>query len=141
MSDINKIMEEALQGLKYPLEREVRDAFYRLMLKKPELMESLVETEIVMDGVVKDTLLRSLGLKSQPAPAAKEGFDTLEKLRHLMGYIENGTSGSVSICQDEATKSYVVNGGFGKIMIGDTLEAAIDAAYERMPKDEGGYPT
>lgn len=55
----------------------------------------------------------------------------LHKLKTLMGYIQNGSHQTVSIFQDDATRSYFVKihlfGGKEKSWHGPSLEAAIDS--------------
>jgi hypothetical protein len=51
----------------------------------------------------------------------------IEKLRAACGYVENGTSGSVQISQDDATKNWSVVGSNAKTSTwGDGLRDAID---------------
>lgn len=51
----------------------------------------------------------------------------LHNLRRLMGYVENGTSRSVKISQDDATKAFFISWGGGKeFVIADSLEMALD---------------
>jgi len=52
-----------------------------------------------------------------------------EKLRNLMGYVENGTESVVKIFQDEATKDYVVKVR-GYSYYDRVFSKAIDQAYE-----------
>jgi hypothetical protein len=48
----------------------------------------------------------------------------LEALRKCLGYVENGTATSVTISQDDATKTYCVYVGKNKYH-GDTLTEAL----------------
>lgn len=145
-SGIEQATREALDGLDTAIKRNVSEAFYRLMVRKPALLENILEAGITAAG---SKLAGKLGavmasngkvLADAQIKQIKEDL-TLTKLRHLLGYVENGTSGPVSICQDDATCRFVVTYDYGKSQSGDSLEAAIDAAYEAMPKDEAGYPT
>lgn len=51
-----------------------------------------------------------------------------DKLRNLMGYVENGTETVVKIFQDEATKDYFVKLR-GESYHGRTLSIALENAY------------
>lgn len=65
-------------------------------------------------------------------------FRTYHKLRDLMGYVQNASDTVVTLFQDDATRSYFVKVGQGnqeKSYFGETLEEAIDKAYEAQPKD------
>lgn len=59
---------------------------------------------------------------------------TMAKLRDLCGYVENGTSGWVTLSQDDATKDWCVTvgcGGFQSNMYDDTtLAGAVDKAFD-----------
>jgi len=60
-------------------------------------------------------------------------MDTNEKailfdlLRSLMGYVEDGSDTTVSLCQDDATRYYVCTVG-KKSYYGESLKQAIEAA-------------
>lgn len=64
------------------------------------------------------------------AAASKTHF---EKLRALMGYVQNGTDACITVFQDDATRSYGVSCSLmGRRLwceTEDTLEMAIDKAY------------
>lgn len=50
----------------------------------------------------------------------------LDKLRKACGYVENGSSTSVVIGQDDATKSWIIAGGGRDRGYGNDLREAID---------------
>lgn len=52
-----------------------------------------------------------------------------DKLRNLMGYVENGTEAVVKIFQDECTRDYFVKAR-GESYCAITLSEAIDKAYQ-----------
>lgn len=58
---------------------------------------------------------------------------TMAKLRDLCGYVENGTSGWVTLSQDDATKDWFVMVGCGvrsSMYSGTTLAGAVDKAFD-----------
>lgn len=55
----------------------------------------------------------------------------LEKLRSLMGYYQSGSDQIISLAQDPHTGLYWVSCKRCWYECGITLEAAIDAAYEK----------
>lgn len=144
-SGIEQATRDALDGLDTAIKRNISEAFYRLMVRKPEMLENIIEAGITAAGSKLagkfGAVMASNGqaLADAQIKQIKEDL-TLTKLRHLMGYIENGTSGSVKVSQDDATRSYWVSVGT-ESWYGDTLEQAINKAYDAMPKDEDGYPT
>lgn len=60
----------------------------------------------------------------------------LEMLRKMCGYIEDGSGDSVTICQDECTRTWCLTIGHDSISrkakryYGDSFDAAIDAAIK-----------
>lgn len=60
----------------------------------------------------------------------------VEKLRSLMGYYQSGSDQIISISQDPATELYWVSCKRRWYVPGVTLEAAIDAAYEKHGEPE-----
>lgn len=73
----------------------------------------------------------------------KDALDSapLKKLERLMGYVQNGTDGIVSLFQDDATMNYgISHRAPGKthndwVMFGTSLNKAISAAYENHKDD------
>lgn len=67
--------------------------------------------------------------------------EPLKKLERLMGYVQNGTDGIVSLFQDDATMNYgISHRAPGKthndwVMFGTSLNKAISAAYENHKDD------
>lgn len=67
--------------------------------------------------------------------------EPLKKLERLMGYVQNGTDGIVSLFQDDATMNYGISHRTpGKthndwVMFGTSLNKAISAAYENHKDD------
>lgn len=65
----------------------------------------------------------------------------LKKLERLMGYVQNGTDGIISLFQDDATMNYgISHRAPGKahndwVMYGTSLKQSIDAAYENHGDD------
>lgn len=65
----------------------------------------------------------------------------LKKLERLMGYVQNGTDGIISLFQDDATMNYGISrhtpGRTRKVwvMFGASLEQAINAAHENHGDD------
>lgn len=59
--------------------------------------------------------------------------DTIDRLRELAGYIENGTDTTVTFFQDDATRSWVVkvgNKSFRDYSLREALMAAYDAVKQ-----------
>lgn len=65
---------------------------------------------------------REIGLRA-------EALTRVRGLRKLCGYVEDGSSDKVTICQDDATRTWVVTVG-RRQHYGTTFEAAIDAAIK-----------
>lgn len=73
----------------------------------------------------------------------KDELDTapLKKLERLMGYVQNGTDGIISLFQDDVTMSYGIGRrAYGKThnvwtVSGTSLSAAIDKAYNEHKDD------
>lgn len=67
--------------------------------------------------------------------------EPLKKLERLMGYVQNGTDGIISLFQDDATMNYGISHRTpGKthndwVMFGTSLNKAIGAAYENHKDD------
>lgn len=55
-------------------------------------------------------------------------------LKRLMGYVQNGSSTSVTIFQDDATMDYFVKVG-DKCYYGESLPEAIEKANKDNPED------
>lgn len=60
---------------------------------------------------------------------ARKAVQTLESLRKLMGYVQNGSDETVSLFQDDATMDYMLRVG-NKTYWGNYLEQVIDKAFE-----------
>lgn len=62
----------------------------------------------------------------------KQKDDTLDNLRDCLGYVQNGTNETVTICQDDATYEYVVKIG-GRMYHSRSLSDALNqgASAER----------
>ena len=60
---------------------------------------------------------------------ARKAVQTLESLRKLMGYVQNGSDETVSLFQDDATKDFMLRVG-KKTYWGNSLENVIDKAFE-----------
>ena len=60
---------------------------------------------------------------------ARKAVQTLESLRKLMGYVQNGSDETVSLFQDDATMDYMLRVG-KKTYWGLSLENVIDKAFE-----------
>ena len=67
------------------------------------------------------------------APAGVGDDDRIDGLRKLAGYVENGSDTTVSIFQDDATKSWMVRVGKAWPSHGSSLREAIDAAIATEP--------
>lgn len=67
--------------------------------------------------------------------------EPLKKLERLMGYVQNGTDGIISLFQDDATMNYGISHRTpGKTnndwaMFGTSLNKIIDVAYEKHKDD------
>lgn len=65
---------------------------------------------------------------------APKELTTSDKLRDLMGYVENGTSISINMTQDDATNTFSVTGiDCGDVLwkeYGNSLEEVVAIAYE-----------
>lgn len=67
--------------------------------------------------------------------------EPLKKLERLMGYVQNGTDGIISLFQDDATMNYgISHRAPGKttndwVMFGISLNKVIDVAYENHKDD------
>lgn len=67
----------------------------------------------------------------------------LKKLERLMGYVQNGTDGIISLFQDDATMSFNIShripgkgiGSCDWVVSGPSLSAAIDKAYNEHKDD------
>lgn len=86
-----------------------------------EWSQSFLEKVFMFDDLRSD----ELGLD--------ENKDAIKLLRGLCGFIENGSSTSVSISQDEATKTWIVTPDGGKYGYGDSLIEAIKVAAQNNP--------
>ena len=60
---------------------------------------------------------------------ARKAVQTLESLRKLMGYVQNGSDETVSLFQDDATMDFMLHVG-NKTYWGNYLEQVIDKAFE-----------
>ena len=60
---------------------------------------------------------------------ARKAVQTLESLRKLMGYVQNGSDETVSLFQDDATMDYMLRVG-KKTYWGLSLENVIEKAFE-----------
>ena len=72
------------------------------------------------------------------ASALKSAQGRIEGLRRLCGYVENGTGDSVTICQDDATREWVIRVGSSPrapFFHGASMVAALDAAIAGTPED------
>lgn len=62
-------------------------------------------------------------------------LNTLQKIRALMGYVENGTEVCVTLFQDDSTKDYFIKAkSLGKELWSESdsnFERLIDHAYEK----------
>ena len=61
--------------------------------------------------------------------AARKATQTLNNLRELMGYVQNGSETKVSLFQDDATMDFMLRVG-KKTYWGNYLEQVIDKAFE-----------
>ncbi len=106
--------------------------------RSPEPLREL--GEYLADALDEDKFPRANSLLLQlatsytrPAPArvTEEIMrDRMNGLRDLCGYVEDGSSQTISIGQDDATKEWAIRRG-GKILgFGATMTAAVDAALE-----------
>lgn len=67
----------------------------------------------------------------------------LKKLERLMGYVQNGTDGIISLFQDDATMSYGIShrapgkdrSYYDWVVSGESLTAAVDKAYNEHKDD------
>lgn len=55
--------------------------------------------------------------------------EAFNKIRELMGYVEDGSDVVVSIYQDDATKTFHVRVGSDSVHWGETLTEAINEAH------------
>ena len=68
---------------------------------------------------------------------------SLKKLERLMGYVQNGTDGIISLSQDDATMGYNIsrrapgkdNSYYDWVVSGPSLSAAVDKAYNEHKDD------
>ena len=60
---------------------------------------------------------------------ARKATQTLNNLRELMGYVQNGSETKVSLFQDDATMDFMLRVG-NKTYWGNYLEQVIDKAFE-----------
>ena len=60
----------------------------------------------------------------------KDKAQAYDNLRKALGYVQNGTDTSVRICQDDATRSFVVRVGKNcpKAYVSDSLFGALQEA-------------
>lgn len=61
---------------------------------------------------------------------ARKAVQTLESLRKLMGYVQNGSNETVSLFQDDATMDYMLRVGKKTYWWGLSLENVIEKAFE-----------
>ena len=61
--------------------------------------------------------------------AARKATQTLNNLRELMGYVQNGSETKVSLFQDDATMDFMLRVG-KKTYWGNSLESVIIKAFE-----------
>ena len=61
--------------------------------------------------------------------AARKATQTLNNLRELMGYVQNGSETKVSLFQDDATMDFMLRVG-KKTYWGNYLEQVIEKAFE-----------
>ena len=66
---------------------------------------------------------------AQELLTARKAVQTLESLRELMGYVQNGSDETVSLFQDDATMDFMLRVG-KKTYWGNSLENVIDKAFE-----------
>ena len=68
--------------------------------------------------------------------AQKEHLDTkrLAVIRKMMGYVENGSHETVTIGQDDATRSFSIRSGNKRRYFGDSFSGMLDAAIEAEKK-------
>lgn len=72
--------------------------------------------------------------------AAKPELTALQKLRELMGYVQNSSEAAVTLNQDDATMDYFItikyNATRGRTYFASGFEEVIDKAYADMPKED-----
>ena len=66
---------------------------------------------------------------AQELLSARKAVQTLNSLRKLMGYVQNGSDETVSLFQDDATMDYMLRVG-KKTYWGLSLENVIEKAFE-----------
>ena len=66
---------------------------------------------------------------AQELLSARKAVQTLNSLRKLMGYVQNGSDETVSLFQDDATMDYMLHVG-NKTYWGLSLENVIEKAFE-----------
>ena len=76
-----------------------------------------------------DSAYTTLGDIKELAKEPLSTRKTLESLRELMGYVQNGSDTTVSLFQDDATMDYMLRVG-KKTYWGFSLENVIDRAFE-----------
>lgn len=76
-------------------------------------------------------------LEAKLAEAVKD-TERLGSLREMCGYVEDGSSDVLKICQDDATGDWLVRVGDAWPAHGRTLRQAIDAAIATRRVREGG---
>jgi hypothetical protein len=72
-------------------------------------------------------LVKKGGATESHPVAVCQAEERLAGLRKLCGYVENGSSNVVTICQDDATRAWVIRTS-NNLYDGDTFEQAIDNA-------------
>lgn len=102
---------------------EAENAALREQLKQSEINFALEHDDV-------------LELRKQLAAAQKDA-ERLNAIRELCGYVQDGSSETVRICQDDATREWIISvGGIPskRWYHGSCLRAAIDAAIAQEKK-------
>jgi hypothetical protein len=124
--------ERAQLALGYLTDDELANAVFLHGNMTPAIQDVLAgkaKMSIVYQGAAKGRI-RWL---SRALERAKKDADRLAGLRELMGYIEDGSSDTVRLFQDDATRSFFVKIG-SREYYGEGFKGAIDAALARALK-------
>lgn len=107
------------------------------------------EDNFLLGDIIKEQCLTKDKVEPDDVPlftspsltTAQQSEQRLQSLRKLCGYVENGTSETVCLYQDDATKEWVVSVGadlkIRKYFTGSNLTEALDAAILALLPEEG----
>lgn len=94
-------MKITMGGIDFDVQEMGRDGALGLLMARMNL-ETRADMEYTKKFVME---VARVCEATSPSAAA------MDKLRRACGYIENGTSDAVTICQDDATKDWLIKAG------------------------------